>query len=137
MPIANNETMLALGDFHFSIETSQFQTLKTSYSWRWKTKERYGQKAARQFHGSDAITKSWDITIYPRSKKDLVIIDKIKALGDSGEPLRLVGGTPTGGADMGRWVLERLSTDETHFLTNGIPLEIKGSISIAEYAEDA
>ncbi len=136
MSLANNETMLALGDFHFSIETSQYQSLKTNYAWRWKTKERYGNKPARQFHGPAATTKNWDITIYPQRKKDLQIIEQIKTLGDSGQPLRLVGGTPTGGADLGLWVLERLTTDESHFLTNGIPLEIKGSISIAEYGED-
>lgn len=122
---SNNEVMLALGEFQFSIDTAQYQTLSTSYAWRWQKKDRVGKKPARQFHGPDASSKNLSIVIYPQSKADLLLIQKIADLGDSGLPQRLVGGTPTGGADLGLWVLEKLDTSEEYFMTNGVPLEDK------------
>ncbi len=136
MEQASNEVMLALGDFQFSIDSAQYQALATSYGWRWAKKDRIGHKPARQFQGVDSSTKKLDILIYPQSKDDLLIMNKLIKLGNKGEPLRLVGGTPTGGADLGLWVIEKLDVAEQHFLTNGIGLEIKGSLNIAEYGDD-
>jgi uncharacterized protein len=133
---SNNEVMLALGDFQFSIDTAQYQTLSTSHAWRWQKKDRVGKKPARQFHGPDASSKNLDIMIYPQSKSDLLLLSKLKAIGDKGKPQRLVGGTPSGGADLGLWVIEKLDIAEQYFLTNGIPLEMKGTLMIAEWGED-
>lgn len=136
MEHADNEVMLALGDFQFSIDTAQYQGLTTSHSWRWAKKDRVGHKPARQFHGSDSSSKTLDIMIYPQSKSDLLLLDKLKKQGDSGLPHRLIGGTPTGGADLGLWAMEKLDIAEADFLTNGIGLELKATLMIAEWGED-
>ena len=127
---------MALGEFQFSIDTVQYQNLSTEYAWRWQQKDRIGKKPARQFHGPNADMKTLSIVIYPETKNDLLLIDSLRNIANKGEPLRLVSGTARGGADLGLWVLEKLSISEQYFLTNGIPLEIKGSIAIAEYGED-
>ena len=65
-------------------------------------------------------------------------------MADTGKPLRLIGGAlrnvngqVTGSAlDLGLWVIEKLDETETEFLDNGIPLVIKGSLSISEYGDD-
>lgn len=135
-----NGVMLALsfpsGDFFFSVTGAQFQQLRTSMKWRWATRSRLNRKPAKQFQGADSDSKTLEITIYPQKKSDLYQFDRMKALADKGEPGRLVGGTPTGGADLGLWVIESLERTDQYFTDNGIPLEIKGSLTISEYGED-
>lgn len=136
--------MMALGDFQFSMNTMQYQSLKTSMGWRWAKMERIGRKAARQFKGPEAATKSFDIAHYPQDANGLTRFDEIQAIADQGKPIRLVGGAlrknngqVSGSAlDLGLWVIEKLDLTETQFLDNGMPLEMKGSISISEYGED-
>lgn len=136
--------MMALGDFQFSISTMQFQSLKTSMSWRWAKMDRVGRKSARQFKGADSKSKSFDVAHYPQDANGLSRFDEIEAIANQGKPIRLVGGAlrkmngqVSGSAlDLGLWVIEKLDLTETQFLDNGMPLEMKGSISISEYGED-
>lgn len=136
--------MMALGGFQFSMSTAQYQRLKTSMSWRWAKYDRHGRKPGKQFQGADSGVKTFDISIYPQSSRDLEIIDTIRAIGDEGKPLRLIAGalkrfngqTTGAGLDLGLWVMEKLDVDEGEFLDNGIALEIKASLSISEYGDD-
>ncbi|EHK2888001.1 phage tail protein [Vibrio metschnikovii] len=136
--------MMALGSFQFSINTMQYQSLKTSMGWRWAKMDRVGRKPARQFKGPEGISKSFDIAHYPQDADGLTRFDEIQAIADEGKPIRLVGGAlrKTNGQvsgtalDLGLWVIEKLDLTETQFLDNGIPLEMKGSITISEYGED-
>lgn len=136
--------MMALGSFQFSINTIQYQSLKTSMAWRWAKMDRVGRIPARQFTGPDARSKSFEITHYPQDSDGLTRFDEIQAIADQGYPIRLVGGAlrksngqVSGSAlDLGLWVIEKLTLTETQFLDNGIPLEIKGTIDISEYGAD-
>lgn len=138
------ETMMALGDFRFSVATAEYQALTTSMSWRWAKKDRYGRKPGKQFHGPDSTTKTLDITVHPESRADVVLFDRLRAMGDSGEPLRLVAGgsalvdgvVKQSGADLGLWVIDSLSVADDNFMRDGTPLVRKGSLSISEYGED-
>lgn len=136
--------MMAWGDFQFSMSTTQYQRLKTSSSWRWGQYDRYGRKPGRQYQGPGSDSKTFDIAIYPQSSSDLEIIDNIKSIGNQGKPQRLIAGAlkrvngqaKGSGLDLGLWVLEKLDTDEGEFLDNGVPLEIKGTITISDYGDD-
>uniref|UniRef100_A0AB39C9K1 Tail protein n=1 Tax=Aliivibrio phage vB_Alvi_H905 TaxID=3234039 RepID=A0AB39C9K1_9VIRU len=128
--------MLALGDFLFSINGAQYQQLRTAKKWRWATRSRVNRKPAKQFQGPDSGSKTLNITIHPEKKADLYVFDNMEALADRGEPLRLVGGTPTGGADLGLWVIEAIDHNDQYFTDNGLPLEMKGTLTISEYGED-
>ncbi len=136
--------MMALGDFQFSISTAQYQSLKTSMSWRWAKYDRYGRKPGKQFQGPDSTSKTLNIAIYPQRKSDLEQFTQIEVMASQGEPLRLIAGalkklnglTTGSGLDLGLWVIEKLDTDEAHFLDNGVPLEIKGTLTISEYGDD-
>ncbi|OCH08102.1 phage tail protein [Aliivibrio fischeri] len=128
--------MLALGDFLFSINGAQYQQLRTAKKWRWATRSRVNRKPAKQFQGPDSGSKTLNITIHPEKKADLYLFDNMEALADKGEPLRLVGGTPTGGADLGLWVIEAIDHNDQYFTDNGLPLEMKGTLTISEYGED-
>lgn len=128
--------MLALGDFLFSVNGPQYQQLRTAKKWRWSTRSRLNRKPAKQFQGPDSASKTLNITIYPQKKADLYVFDKMEALADKGDPLRLVGGTPSGGADLGLWVIESIDHNDQYFTDNGLPLEIKGTLTISEYGDD-
>lgn len=138
------EVMLALGDFRFSVATTEYQSLTTSMSWRWAKKDRYGRKPGKQFHGPDSTTKALEITVYPDSRADVVLLDRLRAMADAGKPLRLVsGGTALvggvlkqSGADLGLWVIDSLNVADAFFLRDGTPLERKGSLAISEYGDD-
>lgn len=138
------ETMMALGDFRFSVATTEYQALSTSMSWRWAKKDRYGRKPGKQYHGPESTTKTLGITIYPESRADVVLFDRLRAMGDAGKPLRLVGGGTAlvggvlkqSGADLGLWVIDSLSVADEAFMRDGTPLVRKGSLAISEYGED-
>jgi uncharacterized protein len=138
------EVMMALGDFRFSVSTAEYQSLTTSMSWRWAKKDRYQRKPGKQFHGPDSTTKTLDITVHPESRADVVLFDRLRAMGDAGEPLRLVsGGTALvggvlkqSGADLGLWVMDSLNVADEAFMRDGTPLVRKGSLSISEYGDD-
>ncbi|MFS2091695.1 phage tail protein [Pseudomonas sp. Irchel s3b2] len=139
-----SEVMMALGDFRFSVATTEYQGLSTSMAWRWAKKDRYGAKPGKQFHGPDSTSKTFDITVYPQSRADVLLFDRLRMMGDAGEPLRLVsGGTAKvegqlkqSGADLGLWVIDGLTVADEFFLKDGTPLVRKGSLSISEYGED-
>ncbi len=136
--------MMALGGFQFSINTMQYQTLKTSMGWRWSKMDRVGRKPARQFNGSEGVSKTFNISHYPQNAEGLTQFDEVQAIADKGEPVRLVGGAlrksdgqVSGAAlDLGLWVIEKLDLTEAQFLDNGLALEMVGSITISEYGED-
>ncbi|TWC12022.1 hypothetical protein FBY06_14026 [Pseudomonas sp. SJZ085] len=138
------EVMMALGDFRFSVKTAEYQSLTTSMAWRWAKKDRYKHKPGKQFHGPDSTTKALEITIHPQSRADVVLFDRLRVMGDAGEPLRLVAGGSAlvdgelkqSGADLGLWVIESLNVADDHFMQDGTPLVRKGSLSISEYGED-
>ncbi|MCO7217119.1 phage tail protein [Halomonas sp. OfavH-34-E] len=138
------EVMMALGDFKFSISGTQYQSLQTSMGWRWAKKERFKRKPGMQFHGPDSTTKTLDIAIYPETSGDLEVIGRLKAMGDAGDPVRLVAGgsrwvvglVVPAGTDLGLWVVNKLDVAEQFFMADGTPLEIKGTLSITEYGDD-
>lgn len=138
------EVMMALGDFKFSISTTQYQSLKTSMGWRWAKKERFKRKPGMQFHGPDSTTKTLAIAVYPESSDDLAVMGRLKSMGDSGAPVRLVAGgsrwvaglVVPAGTDLGLWVVNKLDVAEQFFMADGTPLEIKGTLSITEYGDD-
>lgn len=135
-----NGVMLALmgegAEFFFSVSGTQYQTLTTSHGYRWAKRDRLGRKPARQFQGPDGDSKTLNITQYPQNKTDLTAFDRLKALADKGKPVRMVGGTPSGGADLGLWVIEKIDRTDQYFTDNGIPLEIKGTLTLTEYGDD-
>lgn len=137
--------MMSLGPMRFGVIDQEYQSLKTSMSWRWEEKARYLRAPALQYQGPGTITKTFDITIIAQRATDLEFIPFLQALGNEGKPLRLIAGhtMPSGGAnvlsgssDMGLWCITQLDVDESEFLRDGIALLYKGSLTIKSYGED-
>ncbi|MFD2178512.1 phage tail protein [Veronia pacifica] len=131
-----NSVMMALGQFEFTVKGTQYQQLRTSMGWRWEKRDRDNRRPALQFNGPDLTSKTLSISVYPEQKTDLDRLSKLEQMGNTGTPMRLIGGTPSGGADLGLWVIEKLERTDQFFTDNGIPLEVKASLTIKEYGED-
>lgn len=139
-----SEVMLALGDFKFAINGTQYQQLQTTMAWRWAKKDRFKRKPGHQFHGPESSTKTLEVAIYPQTPGDLRVIARFQAMGDSGKPHRLVSGgsrwlagqVVPGGNDLGLWVINGLDVREQFFMADGTPLEIKATLTITEYGDD-
>lgn len=139
------DVMMALGEFRFSISGPQYQTLQTSMGWRWAKKDRFKRKPGMQYHGPDANTKTLAIAVYPDVARDLAVMGRLKAMGDTGRPVRLIAGgsrwvagvVVPAGTDLGLWVVNKLEVGEQYFMADGTPLEIRGTLTLTEYGEDA
>lgn len=136
--------MMALGDLKFGIETAEYQTLQTSMSYRWISKDRVGRRPARQFQGANTITKTLNISIYPQSASDLNLVNSWDQAARQGEPLRMVSGSSriiggvieNAGSDFGLWCIDSITLDESAFMRDGTSLEQKAVLTISQYGED-
>ncbi|MBO9493841.1 phage tail protein [Thalassotalea sp. G20_0] len=124
------KTMLALGDFRFSVDTAAYQRLRKVASWRWAKKDTASGKPGLDYIGPDLQEVSMNGTIYPHYKGGLGQVPKMKAMGDSGTPQRLVDGL---GNDLGLWAISRLEEIQSQFHDRGVPLKIDFDLSLMEY----
>lgn len=138
--------MMALGPLRFGVSYAEYDSLKTSYLWRWAEKARYLRAPALQFHGAGSITKTMEITIVAETGADLGYLPSVRMAGDMGAPHRMIAGhsRPVGGAqvmaagaDMGLWCITALDMDESEFLRDGTAILYKATITIKSYGEDA
>lgn len=125
--------MMALGFYHFSLETSAYQQLQRSISYRWQAQDRINNDPAMQFIGPGAEQINLEGVIYPHFKGGLGQIEGMKASADIGTPLLMVDGT---GRVWGRWVILQIEETREIFLKNGVPRKISFRLSITRYGED-
>lgn len=136
--------MMSLGGFKFGLSTLQYQKLTSKLSWRWAKKDRYNRPPAMQFHGRDAKTHDFDITLFPEKAADLNLFGKLEALANKGEPLRLVSGGSVSvegvlmpsGTDLGRFCITSLNVGKVSFMDDGVSLQQTAQLTIIEYGED-
>lgn len=124
--------MLGL-DYQFSISTAAYQSLKRSDAWRWPAQDRVGRLPARQYVGPGGGTVEFEGSIYPAYRGGLRQIDRMRAVADGGEPLRLVDGT---GKNWGLWCVERIEETGRVFFSDGRPRRIDFYMRLSEYGED-
>lgn len=130
MPAAS---MLALGDYRFSLATAAYQELLRTTAYRWPLQPRLGRRPSRQFVGPGDETISLDGQIYPHYRGGLGQIDKMRESAATGEPLQLVTGA---GQVLGDWVIERIEETQRLFLDDGRPRSLAFRLDLAAYGED-
>ena len=128
-----NSTLMALGQFIFSLQTLPYDELKRSNSWRHPSNSRVGARAARQFVGvgDDTITLSgW---IAPELTGKYSSISELRIMGDLGRPYALVAGT---GEVFGQYVIESLNETGTLHYPDGTPRRIAFDLQITRVDDD-
>lgn len=131
-----NETMLALGDFRFSIDTAAYETLVRSRSWEWSEQPLVGGFSAMQLTGKSAPAISLTGVIYPEHKGGYEQVGLMTTEADKGTPLDLLAFTnDEAGVSLGQWVITSVVDSQRVFRANGAPRAIEFSINLKRYAE--
>lgn len=128
-----DQSMLALGDFRFSVRTAAPQEVSRESSWEWSSQNRIGREPALQFMGGGGETLRINGVIYPHYRGGFGQIAAMRAMGDLGEPLQLISGS---GELLGRWVIERVSERAKVLDQNGRPRRQDFDLTLKKYGED-
>ena len=128
------ETMMALGDFRFSLQTAAYQTLKRTAEYRWPSQARVGREPALQYTGPGSETVQLNGEIYPQFRGGLDQVQKMRKLAGNGKPLLLTDGE---GNYWGKWCIARVEEEQSIFTGPGLPRKISFNLDLQAYGNDA
>jgi phage protein U len=128
-----NETLLALGNYRFAINTAAYQTLKRHQSYRWQSQERLLRRSAQQFVGTGDDTITLTGVIYPHYRGGLGQLNDLRRQAETGEPLLLVDGL---GFVWGQWVITVIEETQSYLQSNGQPLKQTFQLQLKYYGDD-
>ncbi|KAF1017662.1 MAG: hypothetical protein GAK31_00930 [Stenotrophomonas maltophilia] len=128
----NNFTLMMLGRFKFSVNTTVFQSLVRSTSWRWPVQERMNKIDALQFTGPGSETMTLPRVIYPSWKGGRDQMNWLRWLAAKGEPQRMIG---PGGEIMGEWVIESVEETQSLYIGGDLCQKQEFSVSLRRYSD--
>ena len=126
-------TLLALGDYRFSVDTAAYQELARVTEYRWPSQARLGRRPARQFLGVGEDTATLRGVVYPHHRGGLGQLDAMRGEAARGTPLRLVAGD---GRVLDRWVITRVEETQSEHWSDGTPRRQDFVLELAVYGED-
>lgn len=112
------QVMMALGDFIFSISTLAYDQLTITDEWRWAEQPRIGKNDALQYTGrpNPTISLNGKTHLYFLDGVQYGQLDKLRERGSVLTPQQLV----TGRGDVkGYWVITNLTDNQTAFISQG------------------
>lgn len=127
------ETLMALGDFRFSVQHTAYQRLKRTQAFRWQAQARMGQPLAFQYLGPGEDQISLSGTLYPHYRGGPQQIDDMRKEAQKGTPLLLVDGL---GYVWGLWVVTQLQEEQDYLCANGRPMKQSFQLQLKAYGED-
>ena len=125
--------MLALGPYRFAINTSSYQSLRRSSSYRWPAVERIGAMPALQHIGADSGKISLDGVIYPDNGNESSQVARMRDSAKLSTPHLLVDGQ---GYVWGKWVIEKIDEQQSYFFENGSARKIEFHLELTEYGDN-
>ena len=128
-------TMLAVGNYRFSINDAVYDRLNRRSGWQWPSLGRIGRAPALQFTGPEAETVNIEGVFYPhwgpaQGKNEP---QRMRDEGGRGEPLMVVDGR---GHVWGRFVITSFEEGHQAILDNGAPREVPFKMALTRYGED-
>ena len=128
------ETMMALGDFRFGMDTAAYQTLVRTHNYKWASVGRFGRQPAQQFIGKGDETVSFSGVIYPHFRGGLGQIAAMRTLADKGVAVALVDGE---GWNWGLYIIAKIKEGQSYIDGTGIPYKQTFALDLRAYGEDA
>lgn len=124
--------LLAIGTFKFTVGVSSFSSLSRKASFKWRDISRFGQSPVQQFTGIDPSTIELQGTSYQSysGAAALEIFSSLTEIASKGEPLSIVS---QDGKNLGLWVIESVSADESSFLKDGTPRKVDFKMGLKKY----
>lgn len=133
-------TLIALGEFRFAVDTATFDQLEQLYEWRWESNAIIDEYPAHQYVGPDTPEITFRGTVYPSlvarmgTANDPPIrqIAALREQANRGVPLDLVDGM---GRVWGLWVILRIEETQHAHLANSAPREQQYRVTIRFFGE--
>ena len=128
------ETMMALGDFRFSMDTAAYNKLTRTHSYNWPSQSRAGRKPAAQFTGPGEEAISMAGIVYPHFRGGLGQVEAMNMEAAKGEPLQLVDGN---GRFWGVYAITKIKEGHEFIDGSGTPYKQTFSLDLKAYGGDA
>lgn len=125
--------MMCLGQFVFSLTTLAYQDLQRQTAWRHAANSRVGARPARQFLGPGDDTINLSGLVALEFTRNTAALDEIRTMADTGKAWPLVDGA---GYVYGQWVIEGMTTTNTLFMANGVPLRVEFQLTLTRVDDD-
>ncbi len=121
-----------LGDAEFSVAAGSFESLRRLTRWRIDRPDPIDGLGVPVHRGrvDDAITLSG--VVFPGYVGGLSSVERLRELGDTGDPAMLVDGE---GTIYGRWLVSALEEEATHHTPTGKPRRISYQLTLAAVPE--
>jgi len=135
MKVTSSAYMMSLGGYKFGISSASFDSLKFNSSYRWQKHETHSKDELppMQYLGQGESRLDLEGVIYPSMVENgLQQVELMREKAESGEPLALVfaNGNIGLGSVLGNYCIEKISEERTLFTRDGLPREIKFSLSL-------
>lgn len=127
-------SMMALGQFTFSLSSLPYQELQHQFGWRHPTTSRVGARPARQFLGPDDEGITVNGVLLPELTGGRPSLDLIREMGDQGSSWPLIDGSD--GRIHGLFIIDNLSETKSYFFKDGTPRRIEFSLSLKRVDDD-
>lgn len=126
-------TMMALGQFVFSLDTLAYQSFQRQQDWRHPSNSRVGARPARQFvgPGDDSITLTG--LHVPEFRGQRKVLDDLRSMADAGKAYALVSGAND---VLGAWVIESVQETGSFFVREGVPRRIEFTVALKRVDDD-
>ncbi|MBR9779808.1 MAG: phage tail protein [Rhodospirillales bacterium] len=125
--------LLSLGLFVFQLRTMPYEELKRSTEYRWASNNRFGKAPAHQFLGEGEDDLTITGKLMPELTGGPVHLDKLREMAASGKAWILTAGN---GDVLGKWFIQRIEDNRSHFISNGDARKIEFTISLKRYGND-
>ena len=126
------QTLMALGDYRFAMNTAAYETLRRQQSYRWKPQQRLLQRPALQFTGLGEDIITLEGVVYPDLGAGFYQLANMREQANKGQPLLLVDGL---GYVWGLWVIQRLTEQQTVLSPDGQPRKQTFQLQLAHYGQ--
>ncbi len=119
--------MMALGNFVFATDTTNYQSISRKRDWRFDETDRFNARPATQFLGigGDNITLSG--TIWSGYFGRLSAIEDLAAIADTGGQHPLIN---SDGQSLGDFIIKSIGNDGSYLLDNGKPRKCDFTIEL-------
>ena len=131
--VNNNEVMLSLGAYAFSVQTAAYDALRREHQYRWVSQPVLGDTPYLQYVGYGGSKIDLSGVIYPELHGGADQVQQLAAQAALGEPLSLIAST---GACLGQWCISHIQEQQAEFFANGLPRQIKFQLQLLYYGEN-
>jgi len=127
--------LFQLGSFTFELRTVAPHALTRADAWRWEETPRLSGEAALQFLGRGTGEMTLEATLFPGriTGHDEASVDRLRAIGDAGQPLPLIRGDFR---MIGWYSIVGIEEDHTFLRRTGRPGRAAVILSLLRFGSD-